>query len=123
MEKCIFCKIVKGEIKQDFEEESENFVAFLDVNPQTPGHTLIVPKKHFTNILDLPSDLGKELLEIIKKVANKRLKEGADGFNVTMNNFPAAQQLVMHSHVHILPRKKGDNIKLGIIKFNGSEEN
>ena len=57
-------------------------------------------------MIDLPSDLGKELLEIIQKITNKKLKEGADGFNITMNNFPAAQQIVMHAHFHIIPRKK-----------------
>ena len=105
---CVFCKIARGEIPVKLVYESDNFLAFPDAHPKVPGHILIVPKKHFTNIVDLPSDLGSELIDMIKKVAEKRLKEGAEGFNLIMNNFPAAGQLVMHAHLHFLPRKKGD---------------
>jgi len=109
MKDCIFCKIVKGEIKTEKVEETENFLAFPDAHPRTKGHTLVVPKKHFVNFLDLPSDLGSELSLIIKKVAEKRLKQGASGFNIVMNNFPDAGQVVLHAHLHIIPRTKGDN--------------
>jgi len=108
---CIFCKIAKKEIKVDILEENDNFIAFPDANPITGGHTLIIPKKHFLNILDLPSSLGTELLSIIKKVSEEKLKEGFEGFNIFMNNLPEAGQVVMHAHIHIIPRKKGDGIK------------
>tara|TARA_Y100000310_G_C20051563_1_gene520807 strand:+ start:76 stop:471 length:396 start_codon:yes stop_codon:yes gene_type:complete len=112
---CVFCKIVKGEIEMDFIYEDDNFVAFPDASPQTEGHLLIVPKKHFINIMDLPSSLGRELLDAVKNVAEKKFKEGFDGFNIVQNNFPSAGQVVMHAHFHFLPRKKGDGkqLKLG----------
>ncbi len=102
---CIFCQIAKKKIKADVVYESDNFLAFPDAHPKVLGHTLIVPKKHFTNIVDLPSDLGSELLDVIKRIF--KIKK-CEGFNLIMNNFPAAGQLVMHAHLHFLPRKKGD---------------
>ena len=107
-EECIFCKIARKEIKTEIVEESDNFIAFPDAKPIVLGHTLIIPKKHFVNILDLPSALGSGLVDIIKRVAEKRIRGGAEGFNLSMNNFPAAGQVVMHAHVHLIPRKKGD---------------
>lgn len=109
---CVFCRIAEGKLEVDRIEESKNFLAFPDKNPRTKGHTLIIPKKHFVNILDLPSALGSELIDIIKRVAEKKLREGATGFNLGMNNFPDAGQVVMHAHIHLIPRKKGDGFKV-----------
>lgn len=110
-EDCVFCKIARKEIKVEVITETKNFFCFPDANPIVEGHSLIIPKKHFVNIMDLPSDLGSELIEIIKEVAEIRLKQGFEGFNIFQNNFPAAGQAVMHSHLHLIPRKKGDGIK------------
>ena len=111
-EDCIFCRIARKEIKTEIIEETDNFMAFPDANPRTKGHTLIVSKKHFVNILDMPASLGNELLDVIKRVAEKRLREGATGFNVVANNFPVAGQIVMHAHVHVIPRYKKDEFKV-----------
>ena len=108
---CIFCKIENKKKEVKIIEETKNFIAFPDANPLGEGHTLIVPKKHFVNLMDLPSDLGGELLDIIKKIAEKKLREGFEGFNLLINNFSAAGQVVMHSHFHLIPRKKGDEVK------------
>jgi len=112
MEECVFCKIARKEIKADIAEESDNFIAFLDIHPKAEGHTLIIPKEHFVNLMDLPSDFASEMHDVIKNIAEKRLKEGAEGFNLISNNFAAAGQVVMHAHVHILPRKKGDGLSM-----------
>jgi len=107
---CIFCKIAKGEIPVDFIEETNNFVAFLDKNPVGEGHTLVIPKEHFVNFLDMPFNLGSEFFDIIKKIADKRLKDGAEGFNLLMRNGRVAGQEILHTHLHIIPRKKDDGI-------------
>ncbi len=112
MEECIFCKIAKKEIKAEIVYESDNFLAFPDVNPCSKGHTLIIPKKHFVNYLDMPAVLGSELLDVIKKVAGIRLKEGGEGFNIIVNNGEEAGQVVMHSHTHLIPRKRGEKAKI-----------
>jgi len=109
---CIFCKIVNDKNREKTYED-ENFIAFLDANPRTEGHTLIIPKKHYRNLLDLPVSLGNELLEAIKKVSLKLIKDKkADGVNVLCNNESEAGQVVFHTHVHIIPRKKDDGFRL-----------
>lgn len=113
---CIFCKIVNKEVPADIVYEDDNFIGFLDANPIIEGHTLVIPKKHFKTLLDMPSSLGNEMLEAIKKVTLKLIKDGkAEGFNVLMNNFEISGQVVPHAHIHIFPRKKGDGIDIRIV--------
>ncbi|MBS3091416.1 HIT family protein [Candidatus Pacearchaeota archaeon] len=108
---CIFCRIAKGEIKSEKVLESNNFFAVLDIHPKSEGHTLIIPKKHFVTLLDIPNNLGQELLEFIKKVASNLMdQKRADGFNIVMNNLECAGQIVRHAHIHVIPRNEGDGI-------------
>jgi histidine triad (HIT) family protein len=111
---CIFCKIANGELKSEKVLESDSFFAIRDISPKTEGHTLVIPKKHFVTLLDIPNRLGGELLEFTKKVVGKLMDEKfADGFNIEMNNLEVAGQEVMHAHFHVLPRKEGDGLKVG----------
>lgn len=112
---CIFCKIARGDIPAGKGKisESNNFLAFLDINPKTENHTLIIPKKHFVTLLDMPNKLGEELLKFTKQVSSKLLDEKkGDGFNIIMNNLEPAGQVVKHAHIHILPRKENDGLKV-----------
>ncbi len=112
IQNCIFCKIVKKEVSASFLAETNNFIAILDANPKTEGHALIIPKRHYVTILDIPNTLAKEMLELIKKVALNILeKKQGDGFNIIMNNLSPAGQVVMHAHIHIIPRKEGDALR------------
>lgn len=114
-EDCIFCKIVKGEIKSEKILETDNFFAIKDVNPKTKGHSLVIPKKHYETLLDVPASLLGEFLGIGKKLALKLLdEEKAEGFNLIMNNYEVAGQLVPHVHLHVLPRTKGDGFGMGV---------
>jgi histidine triad (HIT) family protein len=113
MKECIFCKISRGEIPSHRIYESDNFFSIADVNPITEGHTLIISKKHFGTILDMPNTLAPELLDCVKKTSLILIKKySAEGFNFINNNFEAAGQIVNHVHFHIIPRKKGDNFKV-----------
>lgn len=115
---CLFCKIVSGEIPSEKVYEDDNFIGILDINPESEGHTLILPKKHFQTILDTPNSLGNEFLEAIKIVALDLIKKGkAGGFNIVFNTYKLAGQEVEHVHAHIIPRKTGDGMKL--IMVNG----
>ena len=110
-ENCVFCKMVSGEIPVRKICENDNFFSIPDANQQVEGHSLVISKKHFNTVLDLPSTLGGELLDCIKRTAMKILdKEKAEGFNLVQNNFEVAGQLVKHVHFHILPRKKSGKI-------------
>ena len=113
MEKeCIFCKIVSEEISSEKIYEDDNVIGILDANPKVEGHALIIPKKHFKTLLDIPNSLGNELIEAAKKIALKLIdEEKAEGFNLLMNNFEVAGQVIPHAHIHIIPRKKDDGVK------------
>lgn len=114
MEDCIFCKIVWGEIPCDKIYEDENFIAFPDANPVEEGHTLVIPKKHFDNLLMVDGDSKKNFIEALQKVGRILIKKyNSTGFNLVLNNGEDAGQVVKHVHFHLLPRKKGDN-KRGI---------
>ncbi len=110
---CVFCKIAKGEIPAKKIYENDNFFSISDAKPITKGHSLVISKKHYETILDMPSTLGQELLDCIKKTALKIADETkAEGVNVIGNNFEAAGQVVKHVHLHIIPRKKNDGLKV-----------
>ncbi len=105
MEECIFCKIVAGEIPTNKVYEDENSLAFLDVNPRNPGHTLVIPKKHYETILNVPDNEIGELFKVVKKVAaGVKKATNADGISISQSNFRAAGQVVPHVHFHVIPR-------------------
>jgi histidine triad (HIT) family protein len=116
MEKdCIFCKIVSGEISAERILEGDNFIVIEDAHPKVNGHLLVIPKKHFKTLLDIPSLMFNEFMDITKSAAIEAMKiTKAEGFNLEMNNFEAAGQVVPHAHLHILPRKKGDGFKMSL---------
>jgi histidine triad (HIT) family protein len=110
-ENCIFCKIVAGDIPAKVVYESDSVIAFLDINPATEGHTLVVSKQHYPTLLDMPDDeLGPFFIELKKVAALIKEKLESDGFNIIQNNFPAAGQGVPHFHYHIIPRKENDKV-------------
>ncbi len=110
---CVFCKISKGLVKSDFLAESDNFYAILDKNPKSRGHALIISKKHYVTILDIPNKLSEEMISIAKKVSSEIMdKKLGDGFNIVMNNLSPAGQVVMHAHIHIIPRKEDDGLRM-----------
>ncbi|MBS5822018.1 histidine triad protein [Enterococcus gilvus] len=112
MENCIFCKIINQEIPSYKIYEDDKVYAFLDISQATKGHTLVVPKKHVTDIFDYDEDLAADVFARIPKIA--RAIEHAfpemDGLNILNNNKELAYQSVFHSHIHLVPRysKKDD---------------
>jgi len=112
-EECIFCKIIDGKIPCSKIYEDDNFWIMDDANPAADGHCLIIPKKHYSTILDMPPSLGTELVSLAKGQGLRLIKEKkAEGFNLIQNNFSSAGQVVMHVHFHIIPRKAKDGLKI-----------
>ena len=109
MEDCIFCKIIKGEIPSYGVLENDNLYVFLDINPNSNGHMLIIPKEHVVNVLDVKSEFVTEALETIKEKLYPLLKAqlNIDGLTITQNNFLG--QDVKHYHIHLIPRYSKDN--------------
>lgn len=110
---CIFCKIIKGEIPSFTVYEDETFKVILDRFPAAPGHVLIIPKAHYSDIFELSEEVAMKLYPLAQKIAT-RVKEvtGAEGINIVQNNGAVAGQSVYHFHLHIIPRKAGDGIVL-----------
>ncbi|HET6350785.1 MAG TPA: histidine triad nucleotide-binding protein [Coriobacteriia bacterium] len=114
MEDCIFCKIARGEIPATFVYENEHVVAFDDISPQAPVHTLIVPKTHIANMSDPaePIVMG-EIFTAVPRVAE--IKGVADsGYRIIVNSGPDANQTVGHLHVHVLG---GRPMAHGMVQF------
>ena len=94
--------------------EDEDFRIILDAAPATKGHALILPKKHYANIYEIPSDLLSKAAALAKEQAEHMTKVlGADGFNIVQNNGETAGQTVFHFHIHLIPRYKDDGQKIG----------
>ena len=109
---CVFCAIAAGEIPCFKVYEDELALAYLDINPFSEGHTLVIPKAHTTGLLDTPEETLAALLARVKKVAaHIKTALGCDGFHVLQNNGAAAGQTVGHIHFHIVPRRNGDPIE------------
>jgi histidine triad (HIT) family protein len=108
-ENCLFCKITSGKIPSNKIYEDDAVFAFLDIYPASEGHTLVAPKKHFSNFTDMDAGDVASLFEVARKITaavEKALL--AEGSNIGINNGEVAGQEVPHVHVHIIPRRKGD---------------
>ncbi|KAI5842561.1 HIT-like domain-containing protein [Morchella snyderi] len=98
---CIFCRIIRGEIPSFKLIETEKIFAFLDIQPLSKGHCLVIPKTHGERLHDIPDDELAELLPAAKKLA---LATGAVDYNILQNNGKIAHQVVGHVHVHMIPK-------------------
>ena len=108
---CVFCAIAEGEIPSFKIYEDEMVLAYLDINPFTKGHTLVIPKTHSKGLVDTTDETLAAVIARVKKVA-AHLKDSlpCDGFNILQNNGAAAGQTVMHLHFHIVPRYGNEEI-------------
>ncbi len=106
---CLFCKIGTKEISAKIVEESKFFLGFLDINPCSAGHSVVIPKNHYENFLELPKSFGDEFVEICQKVV-KKLTDGLKTahFTIGINEGKLAGRAIDHLHLHIIPRFEGD---------------
>ena len=112
MDECVFCSIVQGKREAAFVHTDENFTVFMDKYPISTGHTLVIPNKHYTTILDMSSSEFSMLFALVHRVALAvTLAVNAQGFSIAQNNGRVAHQVVPHVHVHIVPRFSTDNEK------------
>ncbi len=109
---CIFCEIVAGRIPAKKIFENENCLAFLDIFPASKGHTLVIPKKHFTDIHEADEVTYSQVGATAKQVADLLLSRlGADGTTVMQMSREAGWQTVFHLHMHVIPRWSGDSLQ------------
>ena len=113
MEDCVFCRIVKGELPSSKVYENDKVLSFLDISPVNKGHALVIAKKHYKTIMDVPDDLLKEVIVAAKRVSKAVMDAtGAGGISIALSNHEVAGQAVPHAHFHVIPRFQGDGLKL-----------
>jgi histidine triad (HIT) family protein len=110
---CIFCKILEGEMPASVPDEDEHTIAFMDINPWTRGHAVVVPRNHSTNLYEIPEEDLERTIVAAKRLALK-MKDalGCDGVNLLNSCEPAAWQTIFHLHIHVIPRYDDDPLQL-----------
>ena len=112
-EDCIFCKIVAGELPSEIVREDEHTVAFMDINPWTRGHALVIPRTHSPNLYEVGEDDLRHTSSAAKQLALRmRERLRCDGVNLLNASEPAAWQTVFHFHMHVIPRYEDDPLRL-----------
>lgn len=110
---CIFCKIIAGEIPCFKLHEDDETLAFMDINPANEGHALVIPKEHSADVHAISESAIAATVLTAKKIASAIQETlGPDGINLVQCNGPGAAQSVLHFHMHVLPRREGDELKL-----------
>jgi histidine triad (HIT) family protein len=110
---CLFCKIVAGEIPSHKIDEDDKTLAFMDINPWTRGHALVIPKAHSRNLYDIePADLAAMHATAQRVAQRMRDRLASEGVNILQSSEPVAMQTVFHSHVHVIPRYSDDGLRL-----------
>jgi histidine triad (HIT) family protein len=108
----IFAKIIRGELPAQKVYEDDKSLAFLDIMPRAPGHTLVIPKAPARNLLDVKAEDLAHVMRVAQKIANAGMKAfSAQGVTVQQFNESAGGQVVFHLHVHVIPRKEGEAMK------------
>jgi len=110
---CIFCKIVAGAVPGTIIDEDERTISFMDINPATRGHALVIPRRHARDLLEIePEELAAVAVAAQRLAARVPERLGADGVNLINSCGPAAWQTVFHFHIHVIPRYEGDPLRL-----------
>jgi histidine triad (HIT) family protein len=110
---CLFCKIIAGEIPGQIVDEDERTVAFMDINPATRGHVLVVPRRHARDLLEIEPDELAATAQAAQRLAQRAVDRlGADGVNLLNSCGAAAWQTVFHFHLHVIPRYADDPLRL-----------
>ena len=119
---CIFCKILAGELPSERIDEDEHTIAFMDINPWTRGHALVIPKNHSKNLYEVADEDLEHAATAAKRLATRmRDKLGAEGVNLLNCCEPAAWQTVFHFHLHVIPRYSYDTVRLPWTPGDGGE--
>jgi histidine triad (HIT) family protein len=111
---CVFCRIITGQLHSNTVYSDNQVIAFLDIRPVNPGHTLVVPKSHAASLADLKPELGGRLFQVAMQIAGALRRSGlrCEGVNIYVADGKAAFQEVPHIHLHVIPRFQGDPLRL-----------
>jgi histidine triad (HIT) family protein len=120
---CLFCKIVAGDLPATVVDQDDRTITFMDINPATKGHALVIPRDHASDLIEVPEEDLAACMAAAQRLAKKaRARLGADGVNLLNSCGPAAWQTVFHFHVHVVPRYADDPLELPWTPKPGDEE-
>jgi histidine triad (HIT) family protein len=120
---CIFCKIVAGELPATIVDEDDRTIAFMDINPATRGHALVIPRSHSADLLSVgPEDLTAAAIAARRLAGRAKERLGADGVNLVNSCGAVAWQSVFHFHIHVIPRYEDDPLRLPWVPAPGDAE-
>ena len=120
---CLFCKIVSGDLPATVVDSDERTISFMDINPATKGHALVIPRDHVSDLMQIGEDDLAACMAAAQRLAKKAKERlGADGVNLLNSCGPAAWQTVFHFHVHVVPRYADDPLELPWTPKPGDEE-
>ncbi|MFH1866842.1 MAG: HIT family protein [Patescibacteria group bacterium] len=112
MAECIFCKIVAGTLPSYKVYEDSDTIGFLDIHPTSPGHTLVVPKKHYPDLVNTPPEVAANLVAVAQKLVPSIMDAlSVPAFNISINNGAEAGQVIHHTHLHLIPRSRDDGLR------------
>lgn len=118
---CIFCNLIHGAGEVSVCFEDSDTIAFMDIQPVSPGHLLVAPREHYESLNDVPKDLSHRLFQVAHDLAAVvRKVTKCEGMNIVVNSGAAAGQDVFHYHVHVIPRTSGDGFEIQL-PFSGSQ--
>jgi histidine triad (HIT) family protein len=122
-EDCLFCKIVAGEVPAQRVDEDEHTIAFMDINPWTRGHALVIPREHSRNLYEIgEEELARTSIAAQRLASRMAERLGCDGINLINSCEPAAWQTVFHFHMHVIPRYDDDPLRLPVRPQEGDED-
>jgi histidine triad (HIT) family protein len=120
---CIFCQILDGKLPAETVQEDEHTAAFMDINPWTRGHAVVIPKDHSRGLYEVPDeDLERTMIAAKRLARTMKERLGCDGVNLLNSAEPAAWQTILHFHVHVIPRYDDDPLELPTRPERASEE-
>ena len=113
-EECVFCRVVDGTVESSRVYEDDEVLAFMDIQPVTDGHLLVIPKRHASDLADLDEQLGMSMFRIAQRLAAALRSSGipCDGVNLFLADGEAAFREVFHVHLHVFPRTTGDGFRI-----------
>ena len=121
MDECVFCAIAAGREAASVVYRDDRVTAFLDHNPVTPGHLMVIPNEHFAMLGEIPEVLGAHVFAVATRLAAALRASGlpCDGINLLLADGEVAFQEVLHTHLHVFPRVRGDGFTIGATAWAG----
>lgn len=113
---CVFCAILNGELPADYVYQDDVVVSFMDINPVTPGHLLVLPREHRPDLVDLNDEIAARMMNVARGMAAglRASDESVKGINLYLADGPDAGQEVAHAHIHVIPRYESDGFGLKV---------